>query len=322
MEFFTEINKPLLLEAASIKFKMKKNGAINPFHHSPYELGLFFIKKAIEIHGNKYGYNKVVYVRSRDKVTITCKRHGDFDITPSHHLEGMGCKKCSISLRASNTEDFIRKANRVHNFKYDYSQVNYVNNHTKVLIYCNLHGEFAQTPNNHLEGKACPKCGGNVKRTTEGFIKEAIAIHADSYDYSLVNYSNTDVKVSIICKVPGHGIFNQTPYHHLHGHGCPLCGGKNHNILYLLKCLDTGKHKIGVTTNNVQKRIAAIGGNLVEVHHVRLEDPLKHESILHNKYKDFKAYHGVVRSGNTEFFSLTEEQVQEVIDYMNEVSSA
>ena len=318
---FTEENKPLLEAAAAIDFKLKKNGVINPLRHNSYERGLFFIKKSIELHENNYGYSKVVYIRSRDKVTITCRHHGDFEITPSHHLEGIGCRKCSISLRSSNTEDFIRKANNVHNFRYDYSRVDYVNNSTKVLICCSIHGEFAQTPNNHLEGKACPKCGGSVKRTTEDFIKEATAIHATSYDYSLVDYSNTDVKVPILCKVPGHGVFNQTPYHHLQGHGCPRCGGHNHNILYLLKCLETGWYKIGITTNSTKNRISQIGGNIKEVHHVVLEDPRKHESILHKRYAKDREYNLCVKGGPTEFFSITEQQAQEVIDYMNEVSS-
>lgn len=59
---FTEQNRTLLEEASSINFKLKKNGAINPFYHNSYERGLFFIKKAIEVHGNKYGYGKVEYV--------------------------------------------------------------------------------------------------------------------------------------------------------------------------------------------------------------------------------------------------------------------
>ena len=96
----------------------------------------------------------------------------------------------------------------------------------------------------------------------------------------------------------------------------------NHNILYLLKCLDSGLHKIGITTDSIQKRILSIGGNLEEVHHVRLEDPRKHESILHNKYNDFNVYHDGVRNGKTEFFSLTKNQVQEVISYMDEVANA
>lgn len=39
-------------------------------------------------------------------------------------------------------ENFIKKANETHNNYYDYSKVEYVNTHTKVLIICPEHGEF------------------------------------------------------------------------------------------------------------------------------------------------------------------------------------
>ena len=45
---------------------------------------------------------------------------------------------------------FIEKANKVHNFKYDYSRVNYVNANIKVLITCREHGDFPQTPGSHV----------------------------------------------------------------------------------------------------------------------------------------------------------------------------
>ena len=52
--------------------------------------------------------------------------------------------------------DFIEKANLVHNNKYDYSLVNYINNKTKIKIICKLHGIFEQTPDSHLRGRGCP----------------------------------------------------------------------------------------------------------------------------------------------------------------------
>lgn len=44
------------------------------------------------------------------------------------------------------------------NDKYDYSLVEYKTAHTKVKIICKKHGVFEQSPNNHLNGKGCPKC--------------------------------------------------------------------------------------------------------------------------------------------------------------------
>ena len=121
------------------------------------------------------------------------------------------------------TEEFIDKAKKIHGNKYDYSKVEYINNHTKVCIICPKHGEFWQLPNNHLVGKGCDKCAReNNRLNKEEFIKKAKEIHGDKYDYSKVNYINERTKVCIIC--PEHGEFWQTPSSHLANKGCIKCG--------------------------------------------------------------------------------------------------
>ena len=125
-------------------------------------------------------------------------------------------------------EEFIEKARKVHGDKYDYSKVDYVNAKTKVCIICPIHGEFWQTPDNHLQGKKCYKCA-NKNMTTEDFILKARKVHGDKYDYSKVDYVNTKTKVCIIC--PKHGEFWQMPNSHLCGSGCILCSyDKLHEI--------------------------------------------------------------------------------------------
>lgn len=122
-----------------------------------------------------------------------------------------------------NTEIFIFKAKRIHGEKYNYSKVKYKNIKTKVEIICKKHGSFFQTPEHHLRGAGCPYCAGNVKKTTESFIKEAVGKHGMRYDYSKVKYINNRTKVELICKK--HGSFFQTPTNHLKGQGCPKCAG-------------------------------------------------------------------------------------------------
>ena len=122
-------------------------------------------------------------------------------------------------------KDFIDKANLIHNNKYDYSKVNYINNSTKVCIICPEHGEFWQTPRNHLIGQGCPLCNGTFKLTNQEFIEKANLIHNNKYDYSKGKYVNNNTKVCIIC--PKHGEFWQTPHHHLNGHGCSKCRNEN-----------------------------------------------------------------------------------------------
>lgn len=123
-------------------------------------------------------------------------------------------------------EKFIYDARKVHGYKYDYSQVTYVNNHTKVCIKCPKHGEFYQIPKNHIKGQGCPNCKRENLRITkskskEDFIIEANKIHNEKYDYSKTEYVNNHTKVCIIC--PNHGEFYQLPRVHLNGCGCPKC---------------------------------------------------------------------------------------------------
>jgi len=61
----------------------------------------------------------------------------------------------------------------------------------------------------------------NIRRTTEQFITESIAVHGEKYDYSKVNYLTALEKVEIICKT--HGNFWQVAISHLRGHGCAKC---------------------------------------------------------------------------------------------------
>ena len=120
------------------------------------------------------------------------------------------------------TEIFILKAKKIHKELFDYSLVEYKNNITKVKIICKTHGVFEQTPQGHLVGKGCNQCAKNKKKkTTEQFIQEAINIHGDKYDYSLVDYKTTTAKIKITCKV--HGVFEQIPKNHISGIGCNKC---------------------------------------------------------------------------------------------------
>ena len=124
-----------------------------------------FIEKARKIHSDKYDYSKVEYVNNNTKVCIVCPIHGEFYIIPDSHLRGRGCKKCgTIRAKMKNRmkqNEFIEKAAKIHNGKFDYSDVKYENTDTKVKIICPEHGEFLQTPHHHLNGIGCPLCGAN-----------------------------------------------------------------------------------------------------------------------------------------------------------------
>src|SRR5690606_23046357 len=114
-----------------------------------------FIKKANIVHNYKYDYSCLIYKNKRSKINIKCPIHGIFSQNASSHLQGAGCKQCGINQRAAlirpDKNKFIEQAKQLYGEKYNYSEVKYVNNKTKVIIKCHIHGAFKQNPRVHLK---------------------------------------------------------------------------------------------------------------------------------------------------------------------------
>lgn len=129
--------------------------------------------------------------------------------------------------RKKTLEEFIIESNAVHNYKYDYSKVEYINTNTKVIVICKEHGEFSIQPNIHINKKiGCPKCSKCRRLTVDIFIEKSTMKHGNIYDYSLITeFKNAHSKVNIICEK--HGVFEQKINSHLNGRGCPTCGAIN-----------------------------------------------------------------------------------------------
>ena len=204
-----------------------------------------FIKRANEVHGNRYEYSKVIWNGSKSKVIITCHEHGDFLQSPKDHLAGCGCRECAKLTMGSprmSISDFLRKAHEVHGNEYDYSLVKHIkNNREKLPIKCRTHGVFMQTAHAHIDAEqGCPECSkyflkeklkghGRTKRGFSAltFIEKAVKVHGDTYDYSLVDYKDVRTPITIVCKK--HGPFQQVPYYHLAGNGCRKCYDERHS---------------------------------------------------------------------------------------------
>ncbi len=189
-----------------------------------------FIKKAIEVHGDRYDYSKVDYKNNSTKVRIICPVHGEFLQAPTNHLlSGQGCPKCGGTGKFSKN-DFIVKAKEKHGNKFDYSKVKYANFNEPVTIICPTHGKFSQSPKSHISSNGCQKCGleirdNKLRGNVDDFIEKAEKIHGDKFNYSKVVYQKSNEPVKIICST--HGVFEMSPNAHLGGYGCPKCAGKN-----------------------------------------------------------------------------------------------
>jgi hypothetical protein len=184
-----------------------------------------FIKRAIKVHGDKYDYSLSVYLTAKEKIKISCPVHGPFDQLPYTHIKGFGCAKCGFIITGvanrSNTDEFIARAKGVHNEKYDYSRVVYTGNSHPVKIICSEHGEFMQTPSNHLLGNGCARCARN-QWDEQSFITKCQQLWP-TLDFSKSLYTGLANKINFTCKV--HGEQQRLASDLLFkGKECPSCG--------------------------------------------------------------------------------------------------
>lgn len=196
----------------------------------------YYINKAKEIHGDKYDYSKIIFKNVSSKVEIICPKHGSFWQPFISHLEGKGCRRCGYIRKneysISSNEEFIKESSSLHNNKYDYSKVNYINNMRVVEIICPKHGSFWQKPYYHLYlGRGCRKCSQTknaCRRTITGirFKNEAKEIHGDKYDYSLIKDDDNQADLKefpIICKKCKTLFKQKYAAHIIAKHNCPNC---------------------------------------------------------------------------------------------------
>lgn len=240
----------------------------------------WFLYKAEEIHGGRYDYSQADINERLKPVKIICPVHGEFFQTPKNHLKGCECPKCSYDkrsmVRVIPIDEFVRRSNLIHNFKYKYGGVLIKNTSTKVAIECPVHGVFYQTPDSHLQGRGCRKCGRDIVSrlmllTKDEFVRRASKTHGNKYSYENVEYKGAVEKVSITC--PIHGDFLQYPNSHVYGHGCKNCSSsgvfdkEKPAILYYLQINHDDElfYKIGITNRTVEGRFRPSDMKKIEV---------------------------------------------------------
>ena len=186
-----------------------------------------FVEDSRKSHTENYDYSKSVYVNSNTEIEIICPTHGSFFQLPVLHRYGAKCQKCANNVPISEIE-FLKRARGKYGNKFDYTLMKYQDYRTPVTIICPEHGEFTLTPMYHLTyAMGCVACSRDkmskeMSMTTEEFVERAVFVHGDRYDYSKVNYINSNYKVDIVCKKHNF-LFRQDPTSHLSGCGCPKC---------------------------------------------------------------------------------------------------
>ena len=147
-----------------------------------------FIQKAKEKFPN-LDYTKTIYTSRTQPILVTCPIHGDQVYTNAGNFltSKYGCIECAKSsgnkqksLKTRMSQDqFIEKGIQRFGNKYDYSKVSYINNDTKIVVICPIHGEFEIRPGDFLRQTGCPKC--KPKSLREDFIEQWLKDNNISY---------------------------------------------------------------------------------------------------------------------------------------------
>ncbi len=228
------LTRPSWVKAEALQELIKELGGSCDVSDIEAEIDNEILKKFKDRHGEKYDYPKINAKNAKDKIEIICPSHGPFIQAIDKHSGGSGCPLCGREIvdnaKRLNTEDFVAKAREVHSGKYDYSQTVYRQNKEKVAIVCPTHGEFAQTPSNHLSGFGCYICGRELtaaahKLNAEDFFERCSKQFGDYYQYPKRVYTNPDSIIEAVC--PKHGEFQTIARNHLWiGQGCRACALK------------------------------------------------------------------------------------------------
>ena len=188
------------------------------------------IRRIKETHGDTYDLSKFVYTTQRSKSIFICKIHGEFLSQPKEVWGGTGCPECGQNKTKpiSKWEEVEQKILDKHDDVFEFLVDTYRGVGKKMEVISKIHNhKWKPRPIDLIDGQGCPKCryeksGKKLVVKVPEFIKRSRKTHGNKYDYSKVHqYKTQRENVIIIC--PTHGEFEQNPFSHYNGSGCPKC---------------------------------------------------------------------------------------------------
>jgi len=310
-----------------------------------------FINRSTDIHKGKYLYTDTVFVRVIDKLTITCKQHGNFNQTAASHLTGQGCPRCRVQTITTSSDVWVEKAKAIHGEDFQYHLYKPTSNIDRSTLICNATGKsFTVSPSNLIHGKGkCPCC--KSQRQSESSImsfKEASRRINSAHPHVTLcddgSYVGFKFKCNAVCDV--HGSFCKDPISMEKTlSGCPQCGKENieahvgvynetlmqrnktqHLVspcsLYLIKVNSFGDsvYKIGMSVDSLarMKTINSFVGGGCTLLYSKLSnvyDTFYAEQALHSKFRDKRFRSPVKFGGHTELFTLSASDISYIKNY-------
>jgi hypothetical protein len=190
------------------------------------------VRRIKETHGDTYDLSKFVYTTQRSKSIFICKIHGEFLSQPKEVWGGTGCPECGkekFVKPMSKWEDVVKKLTETHGDEYKYFPETYKGVSKKIKVKCKIHNHIWNVRVMDLiKGEGCPKCryvksSEKLVLKVPEFIKRSRETHGNKYDYSKVHQFKRQKTEGVVIICPNHGEFNQKPYDHYSGSGCPKC---------------------------------------------------------------------------------------------------
>ena len=278
-----------------------------------------FVKRAKEIHGDKYQYGASSWNGASKKTKIFCKACNEFfEQCGSDHLRGHGCPICKYQFQQLPFEDFVKSAMLTHGCKYEYDKSSWRGASNKTKIFCKAcNDSFEQTGHSHLAGSGCPICYNKSHQLPfEDFIKSAMSTHGCKYEYDKSSWNGSTNKTKIFCRTCQKS-FEQAGSGHLAGDGCPVCnagGGadneKNFTLnpelangsckLYYIKI--NGSYKIGITKKTLAQRYSGQKFETLLVRETTRLFAWRAEQLILSEFSEHKQK-GDIGRGSTECFA-------------------
>lgn len=262
--------------------------------------------------------NKEEYRNNATAISFICEEHGEYIAQPQTVKQAKyGCRLCYDKSQQLSFAEFVKSAISIHGDKYEYDAKTWNGSINKTTIFCRTcNDSFEQTGSNHLKGQGCPRCYHKSKQLPfEDFVKMAISIHGNKYEYDKSAWRGSSNKTKIFCK-QCNDYFEQIGTNHLAGHGCPVCNlvgfdseknfARNPELaderckLYYIKI--NGSYKIGITKQNLSQRYC---GQEFETLFTRETTRLfawRSEQMILSEFSEYKQK-GDIGDGSTECFA-------------------
>ena len=262
------------------KYHLKGNDCPKCSHRSTKYSKEEILEKLKEKHGNNLDYSYInfdEYKNNRSKILLKCNKCGQFFYQSISNSFRYDCPKC----KATQFEEFEKKANEIHNHKYIYHKADFINGKNKTRITCPIHGDFWQRADSHLEGIGCIKCSiSKLERSVEILLtknKINYISQADKNQFKWLNrmrldFYLTDYNIAIECQGRQH--FESIDYFggdekliYTQNQDIlknKLCKENNVPILYYTKCKNINEYTLGKLIFNEEdllKEIKSYGNN-------------------------------------------------------------